>query len=103
MSDWIKINSKYPNKCKTCLDDIQVGETVLWKKGEGIKHEDCKPALLDDKKTIVKKDEWRDSTEYTRNECQFITECQCCGTPLNNLGEVYINVNKRVCEKHFLT
>lgn len=103
MTDWIKISSKFANKCKVCLDDIAVGETVLWKKGEGIKHESCKPKLVDDVKAITTPDIWNDTNTYTRNELQFITECQCCGTSLNNLGDVFINADRRVCQSHFLT
>ena len=103
-SDWIKIKSKFSNKCKVCLDEITVGEMVLWKKGEGIKHESCKPVLLDDKPTmIITEKEWIDFKQYTRNELVFITNCQFCGTPVNNLGDTYTNAGKRVCEKHFTT
>jgi len=38
MAYWIKIETKFPNKCTLCYEQIDIGETVYWKKGEGLKH-----------------------------------------------------------------
>ena len=47
MSDWISIESKYPNsKCVTCGNIVEVGVRVLWKKDSGIRHDpDCEETV----------------------------------------------------------
>ena len=38
---WLKISMKFPGKCIVCQKDIAVGASVMWSKGEGVKHESC--------------------------------------------------------------
>ncbi len=38
MTDWIMIEAKFPNKCILCNEQIDIGDTAYWKKGEGLKH-----------------------------------------------------------------
>lgn len=101
MSDWIKIKTKFANKCKTCLDKIDVDEMALWKKGEGIKHLDCKPTLLDDKPVVTNR-EWDDFKQYSIDILRKIKNCQCCGNGIDITKDTYINDDRRTCEKCFL-
>lgn len=100
MTDWIKIKSKFANKCITCLDNIDVDEMVLWKKGEGIKHEDCKLILKDDKPLITQK-EWKDFKQCKIEILRTIKNCQCCGKSLDMTKDSYFNNDRRTCESCF--
>ena len=37
MPDWILIQTNYPNKCVECRTPIDIGDSVYWKKGTGLK------------------------------------------------------------------
>ena len=105
MSDWIKIKSKYPNKCKDCNAEIEIGESILWKKGEGVKHEKCEPQELEEfqsESKIVTPEEWKDFTKYSHEKLQTIINCQCCGKSLDKTKDVFINADKRTCQGCFL-
>jgi hypothetical protein len=38
MTEWTKIETKFPNKCILCNEQIDIGDTVYWRKGVGLKH-----------------------------------------------------------------
>lgn len=38
MSDWITIQTKFPNKCILCGEQIDDNSTAYWKKGTRFKH-----------------------------------------------------------------
>ncbi len=38
---WRKIPMKFAGKCAECGADIAVGTSVMWLKGEGVKHPEC--------------------------------------------------------------
>ncbi len=37
MTDWIMIEAKFPNKCILCNEQIYIGDTSYFKKGDGLK------------------------------------------------------------------
>lgn len=44
---WRKMPMKYPGTCIVCGKGIEVNETGLWAKGQGVKHVECdEPAEL---------------------------------------------------------
>ena len=50
---WIKIINNFPSRCVQCGDWIAVGQTALWMKGLGIKHEECPIGLEKDESALV--------------------------------------------------
>lgn len=38
---WIKLTMRFPGKCIKCKKPLKAGETGLWLKGSGVKHEEC--------------------------------------------------------------
>lgn len=93
--EWIKINSKYANTCLICNDTITIDESILWKKGEGVKHEDCKP------KPLITPEEWLDYQTYSLKQLSKIKNCQCCGITLDITKDTYINCDRKTCDKCF--
>ena len=104
---WITLTNKYNAKCKNCGEDIDVGEKILWKKGLGVKHIKCEAITLEEampeKKIVITDKEWEDFNKYSHDILLKKNECQCCGKALGNRKDVYINCDKRVCQKHFTT
>ena len=39
--NWIPMKMKFPGKCIECGEAVNVGESGLWMKGTGVKHERC--------------------------------------------------------------
>ena len=102
--NWIALENKYNNKCKNCGLHIPIGEKVLWKKGNGIKHEKCEAVTLVEKmpeKIVVTDKEWEDFTTYSYEKLLIKTECQCCGRSFGTRKDKWINCDRRVCEKCF--
>ncbi len=106
---WIPLTNKYHAKCKNCGEDIDVGEKILWKKGLGVKHIKCEKKeiyleeAMPEKKIVITDKEWEDFIQYSHEILLKKNECQCCGKLLSDNGNVWINCEKRVCERHFLT
>jgi hypothetical protein len=94
---WITLKNKFKSKCCNCGEEVEINDTVLWKKGVGVKHEICPDIIV---KPQIK--EWKNSKHYTYIELQKIEQCQCCGINLNKKGDKFINDEKRVCEDCFL-
>ena len=44
----MKLHAKYAGTCRDCGGAIQVGDSILWFRGHGVRHEDCKRAALRD-------------------------------------------------------
>jgi len=108
MSDWIKLETKFANKCITCGERVDVGETVMWQKGTGIKHEpeceDSDTGFKEDNSAliIIEEKEWKDFEKYDTTTLRKINTCQCCGNSLDRTKDTFINGNKRTCEVCFL-
>lgn len=99
---WYTITSKYGGKCIECNQGINKGDTILWTKPLGAKHETCPTQLSEDNTGITVIDEdkpktWKDSKEYSYKELQSITKCQCCGMDVTNDKDRYIEGNRLVC------
>lgn len=98
---WIKLKNKYEAKCHNCHEDIPVGESILWKKGIGVKHTTCEAVLeevMPDKKIEISDKEWKDFEKYSYKELQSISTCQCCGISLTG-KDVWISDDRKICEK----
>ena len=105
---WISLTNKYNAKCHNCHEDIDVGEKILWKKGTGVKHTKCEKkeinlaSAMPEKKIVITDKEWEDFQKYSHDVLLKKTECQCCGKALGSNKSVWINCEKRVCERHFI-
>jgi ribosomal protein S27E len=101
LSEWVKIKSKYANsKCGVCQDTIPEGDPVLWKKGEGIRHDKCPPIKMreeDKPKLIITPEEWEDYKQYSYKQLQTVINCQCCGRSLKH-KDVWIDDDRKTCE-----
>lgn len=101
------MQSKFANKCIVCGNIVEVGTTIQWQKGTGIKHhppcEDPDEGFQEDKSEliIIDEKEWVDFQKYSRKELLQIHNCQCCGKPLKG-GDTWINVDRKTCEGCFL-
>lgn len=42
MTDWIPLKAKFDSKCITCEQPTNTGFDILWKKGIGVIHPNCK-------------------------------------------------------------
>lgn len=108
MDDWIPITSKFANKCITCGNMVEVGDSVLWKKGSGIRHnpvcEEENTGIQEDNSAliIIDNDEWKDFEKYSHEKLQTIINCQCCGKSLNYTKDRFTNDDKRVCQECFM-
>ena len=60
--DWILIETNYKNKCSKCKNEIDIGDSAYWKKGEGLKcYPECITVLIeDDSKLIILDDDFED-------------------------------------------
>lgn len=38
---WVRMTMRFPGRCTVCNKTVQAGETGLWLKGVGVKHERC--------------------------------------------------------------
>ncbi len=53
MPDWIIIETKFPNECVLCSEQIDDGSTAYWKKGTGLKHyPECITGFTEDKSEL---------------------------------------------------
>ncbi len=102
MSDWFPMKTKFVGTCKICSKVFEVGDDILWKKGEGVKcPTKCEATSVYEDVKISSK-EWKDFTKYSMEELNNINNCQCCGTPLDKTKDSYINDDKKTCERCFL-
>jgi len=54
MSDWILIQTNYPNICVECGEQIDVDISAYWKKGTGLKcYPECMTKFTKDKSELV--------------------------------------------------
>lgn len=42
MTDWIPLKARYNSKCITCEQPTNTGFDILWKKGIGVIHPNCR-------------------------------------------------------------
>ena len=99
---WIPLKNKYNTKCDSCSESIPIGEHILWKKGSGVKHKKCTATLREEKMIITEK-EWVDFQTYSMEKLHHITDCQCCGKALGSTKNKWINCDRRVCERCFMS
>lgn len=103
------IKAKFDSKCKDCNGSIKTGDSIFWERGEGVKHEKC-PPLTECKneeekqdffeKKEIKKRKWKDPRRYkTLKTLRKKDKCQCCGTKLYDVGDSFIDDDRRVCEE----
>lgn len=52
-TNWIKTTSKFGGKCIQCGLYIEQGQTVLWMRRLGIKHEECPTGFQSDDSALV--------------------------------------------------
>jgi len=96
---WIPLQNKYKGSCVLCGIDLEVGEDVLWKKGQGVKHKVCEEPVISEIDTSVV---WKDDKEYTYEKLRLMKKCQRCDVELDNKGnDTWINCGRRVCEDCF--
>lgn len=109
MSDWFAMKTKFVGKCKICNKLFEVGDDILWKRGEGVKcPTTCKAeSVYDYDNTIVPvnpvvtPEEWVDFNKYNRQQLSKVKNCQKCGTSLDG-KDIFNNNNRRTCENCFL-
>ena len=41
MSSWVRMNMRFPGTCLVCGRRILAGESGMWARGVGVKHEEC--------------------------------------------------------------
>lgn len=105
--DWIPIRTKFKSKCITCDGEILEGDSVLWAKGSGVKHEVC-PTKNESCDFLVidensdKPKTWKDPNKYDYATLQTITKCQACGKQLDG-NRSYIDGDRKVCLECFAT
>jgi len=107
MSDiqWYSIVSKYDGICKECNERYDVGDDILWARGKGAKHKECKVSSLDDFGiTVIDENSdtpkiWKDPKKYTYKELLDINNCQCCGNSITK--EAYLDDDRKVCVNCF--
>ena len=51
--EWRTITNKFAGKCLECSETIYPGETILWSKGFGIKHQDCVEGFSEDNSRLI--------------------------------------------------
>ncbi len=93
--EWIDITTKFDSKCIVCSKKLGVGESVKWKKGEGVK---CPTECETEKKPVISEKEWNDFKKYTYKELLSITNCQKCGKSLKHVDS-WIDNDRKTCEK----
>lgn len=73
---WIKLKMKFPGNCLVCNEKINAGESGLWQKGTGVKHEKCsEPAEL---KCILCGGPAGCATCEFQDDCDLETVSQLC-------------------------
>lgn len=95
---WIPLKNKYKSSCVLCGIDLEVGEDVLWKKGQGVKHKVCEEPTIP---VVDKNRVWKDNKTYPYDKLRKIERCQCCDVKLDQNGDSWINCDRRVCEECF--
>ena len=62
MTDWILIQTNYPNKCVLCGEQIDIGDSTYWKKGIGLKcYPECATGFTENEsKLVIIDDEFED-------------------------------------------
>jgi len=99
IENWVKLVSKFNNKCCICGTNIQIGTECFWQQGRGVKCINaCNPPQIPQ---IITQDEWNDFQKYSWKFLQTIEKCQRCGNILRESNEHYFNESKRVCYKCF--
>jgi hypothetical protein len=65
---WIKLTNKYDTRCVQCGEWIAKGETVLWLKKLGVKHEECNLGNEKDDTALIIYDDEQDQDDIPSNE-----------------------------------
>lgn len=107
--NWYSMLSKYSGTCKECGTRYDVGDSILWCKGIGAKHQTC-PKQTDDYGGLTIIDNtndvpkfWKDPKKYPYTELQKIKNCQCCGIDIVKKNDSYIDDDRKVCVMCFGT
>ncbi len=106
---WLSMYSKFAGTCVKCNGSIDQGESILWNKEKGAKHETCHVISndIDDYSiTVIDNDNltpkvWIDPKRYSYSILQIMNECQCCGVDVSNKSKRYIDDDRLVCVNHF--
>ena len=99
---WHTMISKYGGKCIECNQAINKGDSILWAKSLGAKHETCPNVQSEDFGISVMDNDdtpkiWKDPKKYSYAALQKITNCQCCGNDLKSEKDSYIDDDRKVC------
>jgi len=101
---WVTMTSKYGGKCIECNQGISKGDSILWTKSMGAKHQTCPTqssedyggiTIIDDKSDTPKT--WIDNKQYSYKEILTMNKCQCCGIDVSKDKERYIDDDRLIC------
>jgi len=104
-SKWFSMSSKFAGICVSCNGVIDKGDSILWNKEKGAKHDTCPALSTDDYGIVVIDDDkpktWKDSKKYSYDILQSMNECQCCGVDVSDKSKRYIDDDRLVCVNCF--
>lgn len=98
MSQWITMHSKFGGTCIECHGQIEEGGQIQWCKGIGAKHRECPEQPVIESCYVENP---IDPETHSYEELRKIEHCQDCGQKLDKIRGVFIDCDRRVCDKHF--